>query len=183
MFEWRDFVWNLVDYRLTALEVELNYMFRRRPRLVRMYGNIFPVALDCRRFRTDPTITESMISDFTKNINMVYSLNSLTLSLSCEENYIFHNTTHIEDTILFYENMLQDLIYIHRCAILFYNTNGLNYVSEKVEEYGDFVMSIGETIIYIDDILDKLNIYLYAGVENSLIADVCIACGYGKEMP
>lgn len=172
MFDWKNFIWDSVDYRLTALEVELNHMFRKRARLVRMYGNIYPVALDCRRFRNDPSIEDSMVNDFTKNINMVYSIRALTSLLRYDENYIFHSYQHIEDTVEHYEGLLRDLIYLHRCSIMYYNTNGLDYLPRRVEEYGEFVLSIGETIIYVDDILDKLNIYLLTGPENSLIADI-----------
>lgn len=172
MFDWKNYLWEFVDYRITALEVHLNHEFRKSKRLVRFYNNIFPVALDCRRFRIEPTINDSMVLDFIKNINMVYSIEYINNLLTHEENYIFHTISHIEDTIQYYENLLKELIYLHRCTIFFYNTDGLNYIPQKIEEYGEFILSICDSIIYIDKILDKLNLYILTGLDLSLIADI-----------
>ena len=171
-FDWKSYMWDSVDYRITALEVDLNHNFRKSKRLSRLYNNVYPVALDCRRFKIEPMIADSMVTDFVRNINMIYSIELINITLSQEENYIFNDIEHLHNTINHYESLLRDLIYLHRCSILYYNTNGLNYLPQRIEEYGEFIMSIGETINYVDDILDKLNLYLLTGIENSLIADI-----------
>lgn len=173
-FEWKNYVWEFADYRLTALQVELNHEFRKSRRLLRAFGNVYPIALDCRRFRIEPVLSESMVSDFIQNINMVTSVDSITNIMEKDPNFIFYNETHLNETIANYENILQNIIYLLRCAIFFYNTNGLNYVSERIVEYGDFIISIGEAILYLDDLLDKLNVYIYMGLSRALASDIII---------